>query len=89
MTNTERKNQDYIDAVKGLCMVFHVNDPTKPIYRTNVGKAWQNQGSQFNNNITIPGDLMTRAMEEFAQERGRIFDYKTGPKGHLINIRII
>ena len=89
MANIERTDRDYIDAVKGICMAFHANNPTKSIFKTNVGKAWQSQGSQFNNNITIPGDLMTRAMEEFAQERGRIFDYKTGPKGHLINIRII
>jgi len=89
MKNIERTDQDYIDAIKGICMVFHANKPTKTIYRTNVGKAWQSQCSQFNNNIAIPGDLMTRAMKEFAQEKGRIFDYETGPRGDFFKIRII
>jgi hypothetical protein len=88
MSKTEKKNLIYKSIVKSQCDLFAMLDPSATIYRTFIGRQFSQAGKLVKNSVTIPGFLLSEAMEEWAIENGRKFAFDMGPNGKATKVRI-
>ena len=88
MSNKER-NQLYIDIVKSLCDMLNLLNSNAPIYRSAVGRLWNEAGKQMKNKESVPGFLMSEGMDQWAKEHNRQLLFDVSPSGKRSKVRIV